>query len=105
MHSLIQRVNLVENPNFDIIESKKFQSTISNAFSISSFTAIQPDFPFFFEKEWKISFAIKMLSCIDLPEEKALCSGLVTLGITLLSLEARILDIILYVVEQRLIGL
>ncbi|KAK3230441.1 hypothetical protein Dsin_002322 [Dipteronia sinensis] len=97
--------HLLEKPNFAITLARKPQSTLSYAFDISSFTAIDPPLRLPVRRAWIHSKPIIALSVIDLPGMNALCDSEMTSPSTRRSLFAITFDIILYNTLHRLIGL
>ena len=105
-HIMERETHLSWKPNFLIITSRYAHSTLSYTLLISSFTAIKPSFPTLFWFMWcMVSKAMSTLSVICLPSTKTLCSSLITSGRIFFNLLARTMEIILYIMLHKLIGL
>ena len=104
MHWFTQLIHLVLNPWSRRTFSKKDHFIVSKAFSVSIFRAIRPPMPLFFFIVLRTSWAIMELSWITLPGTKADCHEEMILWGRGLNRVAKIFEMIVYVVLQRLIG-
>ena len=105
MQQLIKEIHLLSKPKHSIIFSRKFHSILSYALLMSNFKIINPNLPFLLFLWWcKVSKAIRMLSEIRRLDMKALWVSDTSLGMIFLRWFAIVLEIILYMTLQRLMG-
>ena len=96
IQKLMREIHFPSNPNFSMIFSRKIHSTLSYALLMSSFNAMNPDFPLILDlRRCSVSKATRMLFEMRWFDMYALCVSKTSFGKSFLNRLAMVFAIIL----------